>query len=217
MQATLVMFKADGSRRDFPLQNGCMVVGRKNSCELRIPLSSVSRQHCEISVDGDTVRLKDLGSSNGTYHNSIRVQEAELEPGDEIVVGPVVFTVVIDGIPANIEPVHSIVGHDDSHDSAMTSAGDLSHGLTPDDITSSLEDDDDASGSASALKLDAAPQSAAATDPDDSDDRIFDLDLAEAGGSGKKKPGNSSGSTGPGGSTESSILDFDFDDLTDDD
>ncbi len=200
MQASLVMFKADGSRRDFPLRAGAMVVGRKNSCELRIPLSSVSRQHCEISLKGDTVKLKDLGSSNGTYHNSIRVQEAELEAGDEIVVGPVVFTVVIDGVPDDIKPVHTIVGGDDSHDSAMTAAGDLSAGLTPDDITSTLEDQ---------------PKSAAALNVGGSDneldDDVYDLDLSEPPGSKNK----SGGSTG--GPTESSILEFDFDDLTDDD
>ena len=41
MQVTLVMFKADGTRRDFPLKKDRIVVGRKNTCDLRIPLSSV--------------------------------------------------------------------------------------------------------------------------------------------------------------------------------
>ena len=201
MDASLVMFKADGSRRDFPLREGSMVVGRKNSCELRIPLSSVSRQHCEISLEGDQIKLKDLGSSNGTYHNSIRVQEAELEAGDEVVVGPVVFTVVVDGVPSDIKPVHTIVDQPDPGDSAMTAAGEAPPSLSPDDITSSLEGDE-APKSAAALDLDA----------DDSDDDIYDLDLSEASGSTGKKKG--AGSSGP---AESSILDFDFDDLTDDD
>ena len=125
MQAALVMFKADGTRRDFPLRPGNLVVGRKNSCELRIPLSSVSRQHCEIRVEGDAISLRDLGSSNGTYHNSIRVQTAELEAGDEVVVGPVVFTLVVDGVPADIKPVRTIVSSADSHASAATVAPDL--------------------------------------------------------------------------------------------
>ena len=110
MQASLVMFKADGKRRDFPLREGSLVIGRKTSCELRIPLSSVSRQHCEVVVEGETVKVRDLGSSNGTYHNSVRVREAVLEAGDEVVIGPVVFRVVIDGEPAEVKPVRSIVG-----------------------------------------------------------------------------------------------------------
>lgn len=104
MDASLVMFKADGTRREFPLRKDRVVVGRTNSCDLRIPLSSVSRQHCELLVEGDHIRLRDLGSSNGTYHNSNRVHEAVLGPGDEVSIGPVVFTLVIDGQPAEIEP-----------------------------------------------------------------------------------------------------------------
>jgi len=110
MDVSLVMFKSDGTRREFPLSKDTVIVGRKNDCDLRIPLTSVSRKHCEIKVAGEDVTLRDLGSSNGTYHNSIRVQEAALSAGDEVVIGPVVFTVVVDGEPSDIKPVRTIVG-----------------------------------------------------------------------------------------------------------
>jgi len=110
MDVSLVMFKSDGTRREFPLSKDTVIVGRKNDCDLRIPLTSVSRKHCEIKVAGEDVTLRDLGSSNGTYHNSIRVQEAALAAGDEVVIGPVVFTVVVDGEPSDIKPVRTIVG-----------------------------------------------------------------------------------------------------------
>jgi len=109
MQAALVMFKADGTRRDFPLSKPRTVIGRTVSCDLRIPLASVSRQHCELLLEGEDLRLRDLGSSNGTYHNAERVQEVVLTAGDEVIVGPVVFTVVINGRPEEIEPVRTVV------------------------------------------------------------------------------------------------------------
>ena len=109
MDVTLVMFKADGSRRDFPIRKNRIVVGRKNSCGLRIPIPAISRQHCEIEVTPDGIVLRDLGSSNGTYHNSLRVQESELTAGDEVSVGPVVFTVVVNGRPAEIRPVRTLL------------------------------------------------------------------------------------------------------------
>jgi len=109
MEISLVMFKADSTRREFPIKHEAFVIGRKNTCDLRIPLSSVSRQHCELKVEDGQLKLRDLGSSNGTFHNSIRVQEAVLAAGDEVVVGPVVFTVVVDGKPEVIEPVRSLV------------------------------------------------------------------------------------------------------------
>ncbi len=109
MQVTLVMFKSDGNRRDFPLEGERTIIGRKSTCDLRIPLASVSRQHCEVVHCKGELLVRDLGSSNGTYHNSTRVQEASLVAGDELVVGPVVFVVVVDGQPAQIEPVRTVV------------------------------------------------------------------------------------------------------------
>lgn len=109
MQVSLVMFKSDSTRREFPVNPEGFVIGRKNNCDLRIPLSSVSRQHCELKVVDDQVLLRDAGSSNGTYHNNIRVTEAVLAAGDELVIGPVVFTVVIDGQPEGLKPVRSLV------------------------------------------------------------------------------------------------------------
>lgn len=110
----LAMFKSDGTRRDFPLVKDRVVIGRKVNCDLRIPLTAVSRQHCELAIDESRVTVKDLGSSNGTYHNSVRVQEANLSAGDELVVGPVVFTLIVDGQPSDIKPVKTIVKNESS-------------------------------------------------------------------------------------------------------
>ena len=49
------------------------------------------------------VKVRDLGSSNGTFHNGSRVQEATLKAGDEIGIGPVVFKLAIEGQPAALE------------------------------------------------------------------------------------------------------------------
>ena len=113
MDISLVMFKSDSTRREFPIKRDVFVIGRKNTCDLRIPLSSVSRKHCELKVVGDEVLVKDLGSSNGTFVNRIRVEDTVLKAGDELVVGPVVFTVVVDGKPDTIDPVRSLVEDDD--------------------------------------------------------------------------------------------------------
>lgn len=103
------MFNSDGQRKDFPLKEGSLTIGRKNTCGLRIPLSSVSREHFRIEQEGQTLTLRDLGSSNGTFYNDERVQEAELQPGDQIRVGPVTFIVSINGQPEDIEPVRTVL------------------------------------------------------------------------------------------------------------
>ncbi len=54
--------------------------------------------------------MKDMGSSNGTYVNNRRVQMAEAGAGETITVGPVIFTVVINGTPAQVKPLRTMVG-----------------------------------------------------------------------------------------------------------
>ena len=43
--------------------------GRKADADLRIPLNQISRAHCELTINGSTVTIRDLGSSNGTFVN----------------------------------------------------------------------------------------------------------------------------------------------------
>ncbi len=109
MQMALVMFKMDGKRQEFTLAKQRTVVGRRDKCDLRIPLSSVSREHCEITIQDDVATLRDLGSTNGTLLNDDRIQKQNLKAGDEITIGPVVFTVVIDGQPADIQPIQMVL------------------------------------------------------------------------------------------------------------
>jgi pSer/pThr/pTyr-binding forkhead associated (FHA) protein len=64
----------------------------------------VSRRHAEVVVEKDSAALKDLGAANGTYLNNRRITtEEDIEAGDQIVIGPVVFTVQIDGEPSDKE------------------------------------------------------------------------------------------------------------------
>jgi pSer/pThr/pTyr-binding forkhead associated (FHA) protein len=106
MQVALFTFTADGQRRRFSLERDVTVIGRREDCDLRIPLTEVSRKHCRLIKTPNGLRLEDLGSSNGTFHNGNRVQETMTEPGDRIQVGPVQFIAQIDGIPVDdeIEP-----------------------------------------------------------------------------------------------------------------
>ncbi|HET6426928.1 MAG TPA: FHA domain-containing protein [Phycisphaerae bacterium] len=117
MDVKLVMFKSDGQRKDFRIHKDKTILGRGSDCDLRVPLLNVSRKHCELLLGAGKLKLRDLTSSNGTYVNNRRVNEAPLRPGDRIAVGPVIFTVQIDGVPAEIAPlpsksVHAAVADD---------------------------------------------------------------------------------------------------------
>jgi pSer/pThr/pTyr-binding forkhead associated (FHA) protein len=103
MGLVMIMFRADGQRRNFPVSREITVIGRREDCDLRIPLGDVSRKHCRLIVDGDSIRVEDLGSSNGTFRNGERVQQADFVAGDTLQVGPVVFVLQMDGVPADDE------------------------------------------------------------------------------------------------------------------
>jgi len=105
MDVNLVMFKRDGQRKEFKIRHEATTIGRGEECTLRVPLLNVSRQHCELTKGQDELHVRDLGSSNGTYVNNKRIGEAALKGGDRLVIGPVVFTVQIDGVPQEIAPV----------------------------------------------------------------------------------------------------------------
>jgi len=107
MDVMLILFKETGERKDFPLKPGKTIIGRKEDCDLRIPLAEISRKHAMIMVDEKSVTIRDMGSSNGTYINNQKISEQEISAGDHIVIGPVVLTAQIDGQPADIKPVHT--------------------------------------------------------------------------------------------------------------
>ncbi len=107
MDVKLVMFKRDGQRKDFAITRGVTTIGRGDDCVLRIPLMSISRRHCKLVKSDDELQIHDLGSSNGTYINSHRVNETVLKAGDRITLGPATFTVQINGKPEQIEPTRT--------------------------------------------------------------------------------------------------------------
>ena len=75
-----------------------VIVGRDETCDVRILSKSVSREHCAIEQDGDGLVLRDLGSSGGTYLNGNRVEKVKLSDGMEIGVGPAVLKFYDSGI-----------------------------------------------------------------------------------------------------------------------
>lgn len=105
MKVNLIIFREDGTKRSFELLPGVTTIGRKKDCSIRIPLDIVSRRHAEITVESGAATLRDLGAANGTYINTKRIERDQLEPGDQIMIGPIVFTVQIDGKPGDDELV----------------------------------------------------------------------------------------------------------------
>lgn len=67
-----------------PLGEYVVSVGRQAECTIVLADPNVSRFHAEVRPAGDGFVVADLGSTNGTKVNGVRVAEHELRDGDEI-------------------------------------------------------------------------------------------------------------------------------------
>jgi pSer/pThr/pTyr-binding forkhead associated (FHA) protein len=102
------------------------VIGRANDCTIQLPtnfrFAEVSRHHCLLDIDPPAIRVRDLGSLNGTFVNGEvigqpRINRApeekranasttrELKGGDQLQVGTLVFRV---GVDASEEPMPAV-------------------------------------------------------------------------------------------------------------
>ena len=73
--------------QSFPLGE-VLVLGSASDCDVQIDEPGVAAHHAQISlVDGNALRLKDLGSGSDTLLNGEVVQEVMLGSGDEIRIG----------------------------------------------------------------------------------------------------------------------------------
>jgi hypothetical protein len=71
----------------FSLTESVISVGRHPDCNLVLADPNVSRNHAEIRPQGDRFAVIDLGSTNGTRVNGVRVDTQLLQDGDEISFG----------------------------------------------------------------------------------------------------------------------------------
>ena len=84
---------SDGSLRRTPIQPLPFRIGRMNGLELALSSNHVSKAHAEIYTDGLTLRVRDLGSRNGTFLNREAVTDGPLHDGDVLHVGDYEFRV----------------------------------------------------------------------------------------------------------------------------
>ena len=114
---TLVQGQLDTTDFEFSERTTC-VIGRGEDCSPRLPDDpshrTVSRHHCLLDINPPRIRIRDLGSRNGTYVNGTNIgqrangrtpegidtlpfPEHDLGDGDEIRIGANVFRVGVRG------------------------------------------------------------------------------------------------------------------------
>jgi adenylate cyclase len=103
----MALFRLVSSSGDqsFELPPGrSLVVGRGVATDIAIYDPTISRRHAELTVQGDVVDVRDLGSSNGTWLNGSRVATGRLRANDSVTFGKVTYRLT-EIRPAGADPL----------------------------------------------------------------------------------------------------------------
>jgi DNA-binding NtrC family response regulator len=83
----LVVIDGPDRGRKKQLEQGTAVIGTRADCDLVLSDPTVSRRHSSVELLAATVRIRDLGSKNGTFHLGARIESVELPAGAIVQVG----------------------------------------------------------------------------------------------------------------------------------
>ncbi|HXW45732.1 MAG TPA: FHA domain-containing protein [Streptosporangiaceae bacterium] len=85
--ALLSVRRGPNAGSQFLLDSDLTLVGRHPDSDIFLDDVTVSRRHAEFYRQGGRFTVRDVGSLNGTYVNRERIEEAQLNEGDEVQVG----------------------------------------------------------------------------------------------------------------------------------
>ena len=86
-RAYLVVLAGASVGEMYKIETEETIIGRGQRAHIRLFDDGISREHARVSVEGSRIILHDLGSTNGTYCNGLKVDKKELADGDKILVG----------------------------------------------------------------------------------------------------------------------------------
>lgn len=85
---TLTIHMGGQSGKSYAIREKGLIIGRDPSqCDIVIIDPNVSRVHAWVTVKKGEVVIIDRGSTNGTYVNQVKVENANLKSGDSIQLG----------------------------------------------------------------------------------------------------------------------------------
>jgi len=86
-RAYLVVLAGASVGEMYKIETEKTVIGRGQKAHIRLLDDGISREHAQVVIAGNHVYLEDLGSTNGTFCNGLKVDRRELADGDKILVG----------------------------------------------------------------------------------------------------------------------------------
>lgn len=81
-----------------------MLIGRHQSADIALQAAEISRKHAAFLIKEDALWVQDLGSSNGTFVNDVRIaEEMRLKEGDLVQFASLKFSVLAPAVETAIQ------------------------------------------------------------------------------------------------------------------
>lgn len=87
-----LVFRNNEGERMISLVETPFSIGRSKQCDFTINDTNVSRTHALLCLENDSWKIKDNGSTNGTFVNEVKVSESVLQHNDLIRIGTTELT-----------------------------------------------------------------------------------------------------------------------------
>lgn len=92
--AAQALFVVNGAGEMTKVEKDSFLIGRSRNCDLVIPSSKVSRQHCSVSRENGEYFIEDLGSPNGVWRDGVKITKEKIKDGDEFMISDEVLKFV---------------------------------------------------------------------------------------------------------------------------
>ena len=87
-----LLYNKDGLDKKFPLDKSIIKIGRSETNDIIINDSSISKEHCQVEVSQNNIKVIDLGSHNGTYIENTAIMTKRLSLEESFAIGNYRFT-----------------------------------------------------------------------------------------------------------------------------
>lgn len=116
MIARLVILSGDCTGVELELRPGRNVIGRDERADFAVREEAISSQHCEILVTSHAIKVRDLGSTNGTFlrGNRLPLGPVEAMDGDVLILGDIAMRLTVPTAEVKIPEWRRRVEEDDS-------------------------------------------------------------------------------------------------------
>lgn len=101
---SIAVLEGKQSGQKFTIDRPRVTIGRSDA-DVVIDDAEISRQHCAVEMHGARIVLRDLGSTNGTFVDEVKISQMEIQNHSEFRIGSTCLMLILTDPDLDLEPV----------------------------------------------------------------------------------------------------------------